>query len=485
MTRLVETSKLVRNGEVAGGGGGGGTLLEFATYADLPTVRNGLPGVPADRTRAELTDQDWPIFWIYYVTVPGSPGVADRWLPGVTGQGIEYVADTGSRPWRASRRNAGEYLQDICTTHLAYDGEAGGPFQVAETLTFGAGGTATVTALIDNGSFGSIAYTRLTGPDPLDNESITGGTSGATALQRGAVIVTAADRGFMRTIFGTTSPDPILHDGTLDYDSASGAFTVGELVTFGGGGTARVVRDVDTSPPPGEGTLSLLIVTLPLPLDDETITGATSGSTADVDGSFPFDSFVFDTVSNAAGSRLAALQFGAVAPTDFGPLGPGGGGFRFLMVIEPKVVVTPPFVDFASAVFMDDQARSVRWSNSFGGATTAAGSGRARYVPQTGGPTGQQRINRLADFDVLFVFGIFRPIGAPSPPGGQEDGQVLYGWKAIEGMIFGSNSGYEYFRCAASTLNRLLLGYTSTSSSGLTSRSEIAEFHCYKFIPTP
>ena len=64
---------------------------------------------------------------------------------------------------------------------IAYDGEASGPFTEGETLTFGGGGTALLLALDDNGTDGNLYCQRLTGDAPADNETITGGTSSATA----------------------------------------------------------------------------------------------------------------------------------------------------------------------------------------------------------------------------------------------------------------------------------------------------------------
>lgn len=67
-----------------------------------------------------------------------------------------------------------------------YDGESGGPFTVGETLTFGNGATATLRTLTDNGTTGTMYCTYIAGTTPPDNNSITGGTSGATALVNAA-----------------------------------------------------------------------------------------------------------------------------------------------------------------------------------------------------------------------------------------------------------------------------------------------------------
>lgn len=68
-----------------------------------------------------------------------------------------------------------------------YDGESGGPFTNDETVTFGNGATAKLLVLTDNGSTGRMVVRLLTGSVPADNDSITGGSSGATAAINGAV----------------------------------------------------------------------------------------------------------------------------------------------------------------------------------------------------------------------------------------------------------------------------------------------------------
>lgn len=62
-----------------------------------------------------------------------------------------------------------------------YDAESSGPFTATETLTFGNGATATLDTLEDNGTTGRMWCTLLTGSKPSDNDTISGGTSGASA----------------------------------------------------------------------------------------------------------------------------------------------------------------------------------------------------------------------------------------------------------------------------------------------------------------
>lgn len=71
---------------------------------------------------------------------------------------------------------------------FAYDAEVGGPFQRGETLTFTApAGTGYLSALTDDGLTGRMQIRLLTGSPPLDNSTIAGGTSLATANVFGTV----------------------------------------------------------------------------------------------------------------------------------------------------------------------------------------------------------------------------------------------------------------------------------------------------------
>jgi hypothetical protein len=73
-------------------------------------------------------------------------------------------------------------------THTCnYDNEASGPFTLNEVLTFGSGGTGELITLTDNGTTGEIEFRLITLPAPSDNDTITGGTSSATADVDGAV----------------------------------------------------------------------------------------------------------------------------------------------------------------------------------------------------------------------------------------------------------------------------------------------------------
>jgi len=66
---------------------------------------------------------------------------------------------------------------------IAYTTEASGPFTDNETLTFSGGGaTARLGVLIDNGTTGFMNIRMLSGSAPIAAATITGGTSGATAV---------------------------------------------------------------------------------------------------------------------------------------------------------------------------------------------------------------------------------------------------------------------------------------------------------------
>jgi len=70
------------------------------------------------------------------------------------------------------------------TYQFDYDNEAGGPFSVGETLSWGAAataGTGTLTVLVDAGATGTITLVLATGVPPVDDMEVTGGDSSATA----------------------------------------------------------------------------------------------------------------------------------------------------------------------------------------------------------------------------------------------------------------------------------------------------------------
>ena len=170
---------------------------------------------------------------------------------------------------------------------LNYDGEASGPFSEGENITFGGGGVAELVLLYDNGTEGEMYAKMISGSIPLDNETITGGTSSATADVNG----NAFESRFPVKIREDTSKvgDNIRWTGpalgtthSMKYDNeGSGPFTLNERLTFGNGSTAELIALTDNG---GDGELFVRMISVDLPPDNDTITGDSSGATANVDG---------------------------------------------------------------------------------------------------------------------------------------------------------------------------------------------------------
>lgn len=112
---------------------------------------------------------------------------------------------------------------------FAYDAESGGPFTDGETLTFTGGETAKLLELIDNGTTGYMTVRLLTGSVPVDNDTITGGSSSATA-----------------TVNGTVSP-------TIDVEQYTNA-----ALLNGASVTSVVVNETIDSDTPATGTIRIL-----------------------------------------------------------------------------------------------------------------------------------------------------------------------------------------------------------------------------------
>lgn len=106
-----------------------------------------------------------------------------------------------------------------------YDNEAGGPFSLGEPLTW-SGGSGSLAFLDDQGSTGSMVVLLGSGTVPGDGDTITGGTSSATADVDGVVTtVDAADteetvrRGRYRVYSGLTDcglitiPEEVAYQG--------------------------------------------------------------------------------------------------------------------------------------------------------------------------------------------------------------------------------------------------------------------------------
>jgi len=119
---------------------------------------------------------------------------------------------------------------------FAYDAEAGGPFQLGETLTFTSpAGTGYLSALTDDGTTGRIQIRLLTGSPPVDNSTITGGTSAATAAVNGTVVASEDPRqlrlnttlngaGVLAVVCTSAIPTDTPSTGTIRIQLNSGIF---------------------------------------------------------------------------------------------------------------------------------------------------------------------------------------------------------------------------------------------------------------------
>jgi len=100
----------------------------------------------------------------------------------------------------------GELFRGI-THEWDYDNETSGPFTEDETLSWGTGstaGTGVLLALDDNGATGTQWIQLLTGVPPIDNMTITGGSSSATCLVSGSVTARSLASVFLGQSTGTS-----------------------------------------------------------------------------------------------------------------------------------------------------------------------------------------------------------------------------------------------------------------------------------------
>jgi len=117
---------------------------------------------------------------------------------------------------------------------IEYDTEANGPFVDGSTLTFGAGGTAKLLILTDEGTSGRMVVRMLTGDVPLNDETITAGA--VTAAVNGAPVPTIDAEQFTlaATLNGGTVTDIVVNEvipsdspatGTIRILRANGVYT--------------------------------------------------------------------------------------------------------------------------------------------------------------------------------------------------------------------------------------------------------------------
>jgi hypothetical protein len=174
---------------------------------------------------------------------------------------------------------------------LEYDNEASGPFSEGEIVTFGGGATGELVILRDNGTVGSMYVALISGTTPANDETITGGTSAATADVNGTPFNSRFPLKVRDDLTYTESTGNIRLSGSAPglgtthsclYDNeASGPFTTGEILTFGNGSTAELIQLTDNGT---DGELFFRMIDVALPSDNDTITGGTSSATGNVDG---------------------------------------------------------------------------------------------------------------------------------------------------------------------------------------------------------
>ena len=110
----------------------------------------------------------------------GEGGAGTYTLTGLTTSGTLYIWNSSTSNSVTATISSGVTNESI-DLWFNYDNEASGPFTEGETLTFGNGATAKLQKLVDSGTTGTMYCELLTGSAPPDNNSITGGTSSATA----------------------------------------------------------------------------------------------------------------------------------------------------------------------------------------------------------------------------------------------------------------------------------------------------------------
>lgn len=179
----------------------------------------------------------------------------------------------------------GELFRGI-THELSYDGEASGPFSEDEVLTFGNGATALLLALDDDGTTGKMWIQLLTGATPADDDTITGGTSSATANVNGAPTARTLSPVFIGTSTGSNLIGSygigfdVIDVGSSDqfFDLNNAQRVPPNLVTFTVGGLANGEDRVLVGPENG-GSIEVDQLSLNETLTSATVTSITVTTT--------------------------------------------------------------------------------------------------------------------------------------------------------------------------------------------------------------
>lgn len=260
----------------------------------------------------------------------------------------------------------GEVFRGI-THQIATDGPTG-TFSAVEAVSW-SGGTGQMLAINSTTAPTLMWIQLLTGVPPTDNQTITGGTSGATCLVNvtvtersistpfvgvstgsaiigaygvgiGADDLTASDKvtdltntvrtppnNVTFTVTGLVSSEDRVLVGPLGYRfaydaEASGPFAVGETLTFTSPSGTAVLHALQDDGSTGYMVISEA-VTGSLPADNSGITGGTSAATASVNGSVTADIAVRQFTLNTAltADNITSVVIATAIPTDTPPTG--------------------------------------------------------------------------------------------------------------------------------------------------------------------
>lgn len=298
---------------------------------------------------------------------------------GAGGITVNVVASAGT-----FTRTTGNYLTDgfrpgqtIVTSGFSNGGN--NTMKVISTVTATIITVTSTAGLVDESGDGNervraghMWIQLLTGTAPVDNQQITGATSGKTCDVNVTVTERSLSQPFVGSSTGTaiigsyglgiettdlTSSDKLFdlsdtqrvppnnvtftvsglivaEDRVLvtplayrfEYDGeASGPFTDGETLNFGGGGTAKLLKLTDEG---ATGRMLVRMLTGAVPTNDESITGQSSGATAAVNGAVNPDAdmeqFALDVALTGAAETQAKVT--PDIPTDT----PTAGTIRIL-----------------------------------------------------------------------------------------------------------------------------------------------------------
>ncbi len=318
----------------------------IATYTSITNTTSGYNGIDVNN---DATDE-------YYY----SEWNKDTYTINQFYERMKYISRDGSGTTLYGLN--GELFRGI-THQITTDGQGGTDFSAYEAVSW-SGGTGQMLAVNDVNAATSMWIQLLTGVAPTDNQTITGGTSGATCL----VNVTVTERTVSTPFIGASTGSAIIgaygvgiesadlsqNDKVFDltntqyqapnfvtftvsgivsgedrvlvapqgyrfqYDAESGGpFTIGETLTFTSpSGTARLAELYDNGT---TGFMSIgQMLTGSVPTDNSTITGGTSSATAAVNGSVSADIDLRQMNLNGAltGGTVTSVVVNGSIPTD-------------------------------------------------------------------------------------------------------------------------------------------------------------------------